>query len=527
MSEKQQSLSDFTKYENMFLDLKNKNRFSRLGRAFSTNSSRYFYDTGTGKVFQINDNVYNVLRCLSATDDFNKLYELDMSSSELFESLKEIEQTVKNENILLALPVETMACSEKDYIEKSLQSLKQLELEVTERCNLRCKYCVYQEGQGAFRNFGENDMSLDTAKKAIDLLALRSDDEVNISFYGGEPLLRFDLIKQCISYCNDKFSNKTVYYNMTTNCTLMTPEIAGYLASVDNFTITVSLDGPECIHDKNRVFINGTGSFDKTINGLKNLIIAYGDNASKRININTVIENPEHEIFDEIQGFFNNAEWLPKGIGFSNSYVATGDVDSEYLGVDTEEDRAVLNKFEESNGDIDPLTDWSMNLLTSEKYTLENNPLISKDSIDKELSYIHKRILVDEPMKFYSMNGCCVPGARRLYVTVNGDFMICEKMGPSPYIGNVDEGINIAEIKKHYINDFINEATKYCNDCWAINLCSLCYMNCFDKDGIHISYRHSTCTSNRWILEKDLIKYHEIMETDPTSLNYLNEFTLS
>lgn len=350
------------------------------------------------------------------------MYDLKIPPNKLLESLKELKAVISTEHILYAYPVETM---EYPSLQESLKALKQVELEVTEKCNLRCKYCVYHDGQSAFRTFGQDDMSISSAQKAIDILASSSSDEVNLSFYGGEPLIKFDLIKECIKYCKKKLNNKIVHYNMATNCTLVTPAVAEYLSTIDNFYITVSIDGPIHIHNKNRVFTNGAGSFEKTLLGFKNLVTAYGNKAKTHLNINSVIADPRHEVFDEMQNFFDNLEWLPKGIVFTNSYISTGDIDEEDLGVDTLQERNELQKFEQLHGDMDPLTNWSMNLLESNQYDIGDNPLISRDSMDKELAYIHKRLLVDKPIKSYSMNGCCVPGARRLYVTVNGDFKIC------------------------------------------------------------------------------------------------------
>ena len=512
---------NFKNYKQKFLKLRNDNRFSRLGRTFQTETNKYFYDAGTGKVFQINNNVYKVLCCLSSTDDFDKLFDLDLSLNELVDSLRKIEEAVKDENILLMPPIENMVLNQqKDEKLENIQ-MRHISLEITERCNLQCKYCIYHEGQGGFRNFGRKDISFDTIKKAIDLLSLSKEDEVYISFYGGEPLLRFDLIKQCILYCNEKLNNKTVYYNMTTNGTLMTKEIADYLSTVNNYFTTISLDGPEFIHDKNRVFNDGSGSFKKVMEGLKMLIKAEGDKASERINFNIVLENPEIETFDVIQNFFDTNEWIPNDIDITTSYVSSGDIDYEYLGVDTEKERKLTREYN------DPLIDWNIQKVKSGLNFLDENTLISKDFINKELNFIHKRSLTEEPVKYHRMNGCCVPGARRLYVTVNGDFAVCERIGPSPYIGNVNEGLDFDKIKKHYITDFINEASKFCNDCWAVSLCGLCYINCYDKNGIHISYRHGHCVANRRVLENTLIQYHKILENDPTSLDYLNKIIYS
>ena len=84
-----------------------------------------------------------------------------------------------------------------------LRNRAQITLELTEKCNMRCKYCIYQEGQGGYREFGNHDMTFEVAKLAIDDLIEHSQDEkvIFVSFYGGEPLLKFDLLKQCIDYC--------------------------------------------------------------------------------------------------------------------------------------------------------------------------------------------------------------------------------------------------------------------------------------------------------------------------------------
>jgi len=149
--------------------------------------------------------------------------------------------------------------------------------------------------------------------------------------------------------------------------------------------------------------------------------------------------------------------------------------------------------------------------------------LFSNLYLQNELVQIHKRPLNEKPLQYYTLNGCCVPGGRRVYVTAYGNFLPCEKVGTSPFIGNVDKGIDIDAIKKHYVNDFMNEAVKYCNNCWAVNMCGSCYVNCYDKNGIHFSYRHNSCRYARYSLEKNLIWYHEILEHEPESLNYLND----
>lgn len=89
-------------------------------------------------------------------------------------------------------------------------------------------------------------MSFDVAKRAIDDLYKRSHNQeiVNIGFYGGEPLLRFSFIKDCINYAKEIFDKKELTFSMTSNMSLMTQEMANYFATLDNqFVILASIDG--------------------------------------------------------------------------------------------------------------------------------------------------------------------------------------------------------------------------------------------------------------------------------------------
>lgn len=529
MSDIREISLEFKKFNEMFLKLKGDYRFSRLGKTFETKNNKYFLDSGTGKVFQVEDNVYKVLENLAYKDSFESVLDLDMDEDELFGALDVIKTAVEKDSILMSPIINNMEHNDMEYLREGGFPISQVTFELTERCNLRCKYCVYQDEQGGFRTFGENDMTIDTIKSVIDMLAKSSKDEVFVTFYGGEPLLRFDLLKGCIDYCKERLVHKKVSYNLTTNATLINDEIAEYIASLGDHFTTVSIDGPKDIHDDNRVFCNGDGTFDKTISGLKKLIKAEGENAKENININSVLAKKDTQTFDVVQKFFNNQEWLPKGIEISTSYVDKGDVEFEYLGVDTESDlNFTKNNIEPFGVDaIDPLKHWYFNQVNDTSQNLKSNNIISKSDVDRGLHSIHSRMITDKPIPRYWMNGCCTPASRRLYVTVDGNFKLCEKMGPSPSIGNASSGIDLNKIDKYYIKDYINETKKLCNDCWAIRLCSLCYLNCYDEEGVHMSYRHLECLFNRRAVEQNLKKYHEILETNPESLNYLNDIFYS
>ena len=120
---------------------------------------------------------------------------------------------------------------------------------------------------------------------------------------------------------------------MTTNLTLVTDEIAQYLASLDDCSLLVSLDGPEEIHNKFRVNMNGHGSFGDSLIGLEKLVTAFGNRAEACIAINTVVCPPYNkEKLDRIESFFSSLKWLPMNIVRRLSYVSPDSLKDEDLG---------------------------------------------------------------------------------------------------------------------------------------------------------------------------------------------------
>jgi Arylsulfatase regulator (Fe-S oxidoreductase) len=509
---------------NQFYQLLCRNgRPGRLGKTFKTENNYYFLDTGTGKVMQVEEITFKVLQALIESENVEGLFELGLTPEELDCSISEIEKVIKEEHILSAYEVKTLIGDAvvNDLHETLTNSVENVTFEVTEKCNLRCKYCVYNPSHPENRGFGYKDMTWDTAKKSIDFLKEHSKDakHVHIGFYGGEPLLNFKLIKKVVLYALELF-NHNVGFGMTTNATLIDKEIACFLIK-HHFDLIVSLDGPQELHDKNRITINGEGSFDKTVQGSKMLLEAQKNmKREPEISFNMVISGPNYENdYTKIQEFIESEEWLPKNVMVLTSAVDSGPKESPYFLPQSKEERKLYGSIYE------PLEEWEIAYKKEKGETCKT--LFSDSVFDKNMMVIHKRLLSDTPVKNYGMNGCCVPGQRRIYVTVDGDFRLCERVGLIPSIGNIDEGFNIEIIERLYTRDFIEEAQKYCKECWAINLCTLCYVNCYDEVKTHFAYRHNSCRSERSYLENSLIRYHMIMEHDPESLSQYNERELT
>ena len=111
-------------------------------------------------------------------------------------------------------------------------------------------------------------------------------------------------------------------------------------------------------------------------------------------------------------------------------------------------------------------------------------------------------------------------------MTTAGNFLPCERVGTQLPIGNVNKGFDVDFIKKNYIESFIEQEVKYCGECWAINLCNNCYMNCFGNDSVDFSHRHTTCSNTRKRISESLSIYHEVMARKPEFVEQLNDVVI-
>ncbi|MBZ9626340.1 radical SAM protein [Clostridium sp. FP2] len=526
--EKLNEAKDTTQLLKNLFKLKETGQILRVGKLFNTNKNNYFYDTGTGKVLLIDDNIFKIFNILFNEEDKTTYEEFKLSLNEnLSESVDELMQSIKKENILLA-PLMDRLYSYNHYenLENKVNNeLEQIILELTGRCNLRCGYCIYNDDYEENRNFNEDDMSKDLAKKVIDYAKECATDEgIAICFYGGEPLLKFDLLKWCIDYTNKIFGDKKHSFAMTTNLTLVTKEIAEFLASVDGMSVLCSLDGPENVQNAYRKYSTGVGSFNEAVRGLKYLVDAFKDNAKNKIAVNAVFAPPyTFEKLAEINKFFKGLDWLHKETRITIDYVASGSVsDKEHI-------NELMNnpKYRKNGQDIiDPLGDWQTQLFDKYSDSTGKTPYSSDGNINRKLLKIHNRMLSDKPVDFYPFNSCCVPGSRRLYVNTKGEFSVCERIGKAPNIGNVFDGINFNELKKHYIDEYSNNSIGECSKCWAARICGICYVSIVE-DGINKEVKAIACDAARRDTERSLVMYHSILENNPEKLESLNSIITS
>lgn len=174
----------------------------------------------------------------------------------------------------------------KETKEEFSASITDLTLNITSQCNLRCLYCWNDYGKYSNRDFhgqGSAQRSLDAAFeqmpeeiafKAVDTLVKLSgnDRDLVVDFYGGEPLLNLKTLLSTVDYCrkNQKAWNAEFNFLLATNGTLLTPSVAEDLIS-RGVQIAVSIDGSKCVHDNNRPFASGEGTFDTIFSNLRKM----------------------------------------------------------------------------------------------------------------------------------------------------------------------------------------------------------------------------------------------------------------
>lgn len=220
--------------------------------AFKINDCFYLFDVESNNLFRVDELSFSLVNGLSLEK---------FSLQEINEAKHELEE-LKNNGLLF-----TESCNDLD-IEKS-RFIKSMCLHLSHDCNLRCKYCFADEG--AYHGKREH-MPLATALASIDFLIAHSGNIKNleVDFFGGEPLMNFEVLKETVSYAKEqaKTYNKIFKFTTTTNGILLDKQVSDYLnEEMDN--VVLSLDGRKDVHDRARPTANGKGSFDIILDKFK------------------------------------------------------------------------------------------------------------------------------------------------------------------------------------------------------------------------------------------------------------------
>ena len=369
-------------------------------------------------------------------------------AAETLEVLEEIQALIDAEELFTADVY-------KNYVmdfKKRQTVVKALCLHIAHDCNLACKYCFAEEGEyhgrRALRGF-------EVGRKALDFLIAASGNRVKLAvdFFGGEPLMNWDVVKQLVEYgrSREKECNKKFRFTITTNGVLLNDEIMDF-CNREMSNVVLSLDGRKEVNDRMRPFRNGSGSYD--------LIV------------------PKFQKFAESRGtkdYFVRGTFTRNNLDFSKDVLHFADLGFKKLSIEP-----VV---------ADPKEPYSIREEDLPKI-MEEYDRLAKEFIKREkegrgFQFFHFMIDLNQgPCVAKRLSGCG-SGTEYLAVTPWGDFYPCHQfVGMEDFLlGNVDEGITNTKVRDEFklCNVYAREK---CRDCFARFYCSGgCAANAYNFSG--------------------------------------------
>ena len=249
---------------------------------FKIDDKMIVMDVASGSIHQIDDIAFEIISFFK--EKFNKKELFDSFSrkysKEMLESVfSEIEKLYIN-NSLYSEDDFKRVYDEKEYINKGVKAIC---LNIAHDCNLACEYCFASKGDYKVK---KELMSSETSKSTLYFLVKNSGDreKLEVDFFGGEPLLNFDVIKKTVAYGKEleKQYNKKINYTITTNGTIMNDEIIDFINNnMDN--LVISIDGRPDVHDAMRYYNLHKGSYDTTLKNAKSILAARDEDKSHYI----------------------------------------------------------------------------------------------------------------------------------------------------------------------------------------------------------------------------------------------------
>ncbi|MFZ5944988.1 MAG: thioether cross-link-forming SCIFF peptide maturase [Bacillota bacterium] len=352
----------------------------------------------------------------------------------LLEVKKELQELIKQG--LLFTPDITSA----DYQPDTSPIVKALCLHIAHDCNLRCGYCF--AGTGAFGG-DRSLMDLETGKRAIDYLLQASQNRkhIEIDFFGGEPLLNFQVVKELVLYGNQKAheKGKIIKFTLTTNGVLLTREVQDFLNN-NNMSVVLSLDGRKETNDKMRPFSGGAGSYDL----IKDKLVEF-------------VNSRNH------QDYYVRGTFTRHNLDFAEDVKHLRELGFREISVEPVVAASNMN-YALQEDDL-PFLKEQYESLTRYFWNCEKQ--------GEEFNFFHFNVNLEQgPCLPKRLSGCGA-GHEYLAVSPQGDLYPCHQfVGREEYkLGNVEDGVIRKDLcssfqKSHVLNK------DECMSCWARYFCS-------------------------------------------------------
>lgn len=383
------------------------------------------------------------------------ILESDYSPEDITEALEEINELIQAD----ALYTPDIYEPNIDAINARQTVIKAMCLHIAHDCNLACKYC-FAEG-GEYHSHDRSLMSFETGKKALDFLVEHSGNRKNleVDFFGGEPLMNFEVVKQLVEYGRsiEKEKNKNFRFTLTTNAMLLNDEITEFL-NKEMSNVVLSIDGRKEVNDRMRVTRNGKGSYDVIVPKIQEFVKKRGE---KDHYIRGTFTRHNLDFTNDIQEFLD--------LGFDNLSIEPVVTTADY-GIRYEDLPQIMDEYEK----------------LARLY-------IQRRKDGKPFTFFHFMIDLDQgPCVIKRLSGCG-SGTEYVAVTPKGEIYPCHQfVGQEEFIiGNVDEGITNTEIPETF-----RKASVYTKD-----HCDKCFAKFYCSGG---------CPANSWNFSKDINKVYDI-----------------
>jgi uncharacterized protein len=410
-------------------------------------------------------------------------------SNEAFSAIFHLECDPQIAKAIMDLQEKALAKTEREMIHmtpprfvRTDLDLSNLMVNLSEECNLSCRYCLAQ--QGSYGREGGR-MSEQAACECIDFLARQSKDgELTVSFFGGEPLLNLQAIKAIIKYSRKMEENygRKVIHHLTTNGTLFDEETISFLKE-SGCKVTVSLDGGRENHDLMRVYPDGRGSFDRICLSLPTLLDGYRENVQFESTLHT-----------ETCDFAETARFL-KSFGAGRIYIHHA--------------RGFVKEFR-----LDDVSISIMKRAYSEfaNYILED-AIANGSTILSAFSHFISALASGKRARAY-----CAAGINLLSVSKDGRVYPCPGfVGMEDYaLGDIRQGIDPEKMARLRERLADVDTISACRSCWARYLCAGgCIAESAAINGSPWQPDHYSCDLNRHIAELSIWIYAELLRQRP------------
>ena len=403
-------------------------------------------DINSSNVFEIDELISDLLDYYPK----NGIGELSVLLKQKY-SLKEIEAGVKEIDQLICS--NRLFCKEYEIDTSKLirHGVKAMCLNVSHDCNLACEYCFASDN-----TVKREHMPIEVAKAAIDYLIENSPGRrnVEVDFFGGEPLMNFDVVKQTVEYARvlEVQHKKNFRFTLTTNAVLLNDDVMQYV-NENMKNIVLSIDGRKKVNDLMRPFSNGASSYD--------IILPKIIKAVKQ---------------RENQDYFVRATFTANNLDFAEDVKSLADLGLKNLSAEP-----VVT---------DPINSYAITEKHIEEVCLEYEKLmdlyLDYRGTENEFNFFHFNIDLDNGGCLYKRISGCGAGCEYVAVDPKGDIYPCHQfVGNTDFhIGNVlnNEIKNVEVVNQFGKNNVINK--QKCIECWAKFFCGGgCHANAYNMSG--------------------------------------------